>query len=50
MPNKLTKLRIDEISLVDKGAGDGCKVILMKRDNSDYLAVPVQRHHAQGGR
>jgi hypothetical protein len=32
MPNKLTELRIDEISSVDRGAGDGCKVILMKRD------------------
>jgi hypothetical protein len=28
---KLTKLRIDEISSVDKGAGDGCRVVLWKR-------------------
>ena len=49
MPNKLTKLRIDEISSVDKGAGDGCKVILMKRDNSDdppYLFNDIMRKAA----
>jgi hypothetical protein len=34
MPNKLTKLRIDEISSVDRGAGEGCRIILMKRDAS----------------
>jgi hypothetical protein len=33
MPRILTKLRIDEISAVDKGAGHKCKVILMKRDD-----------------
>jgi hypothetical protein len=32
MPKVLTKLRIDEISSVDRGAGDGCKVVLYKRD------------------
>jgi hypothetical protein len=35
MPRKLTKLRIDEVSSVDKGAGDGVKVMLYKRDSSD---------------
>jgi hypothetical protein len=34
MPKVLTKLRIDEISAVDKGAGEGCKVVLYKRDDS----------------
>jgi len=34
MPNKLTKLRIDEISSVDRGAGESCRIVLMKRDNS----------------
>jgi hypothetical protein len=29
---KLTKLRIDEISSVDRGAGENCRIILMKRD------------------
>jgi hypothetical protein len=32
MPNKLTKLRIDEISSVDRGAGESCRIVLMKRD------------------
>jgi hypothetical protein len=35
MPKVLTKLRIDEISSVDRGAGDGCKIVLYKRDDSD---------------
>src|SRR5258706_415246 len=34
MPKKLRKLRIDEISSVDRGAGEGCKVMLWKRDNT----------------
>lgn len=33
MVKKLTKLRIDEISSVDRGAGEGCKIVLMKRDD-----------------
>src|SRR5262249_40049144 len=28
----LTRLRIDEVSAVDKGAGEGVRVVLMKRD------------------
>jgi hypothetical protein len=32
MPRRLTKLRIDEVSSVDKGAGEGVKIVLMKRD------------------
>jgi hypothetical protein len=32
MVKVLTKLKITEISSVDKGAGDGVKVVLMKRD------------------
>lgn len=36
MPTKLTNLRIDEVSSVDRGAGEGVKVVLMKRaDSSD---------------
>src|SRR6516165_1355671 len=31
----LTRLRIDEVSAVDKGAGKGVKVVLMKRDQDD---------------
>ena len=33
-PKILTRLRIDEISLVDKGAGRNCKVLISKRDDS----------------
>jgi hypothetical protein len=32
MPNILTRLRIDEVSSVDRGAGEGVKILLMKRD------------------
>jgi hypothetical protein len=32
MPRILTKLKIHEISSVDRGAGEGVKVVLMKRD------------------
>jgi hypothetical protein len=32
MMRKLTQLRIDEVSSVDKGAGEGVKVMLYKRD------------------
>jgi hypothetical protein len=35
MVRKLTKLRIDEISSVDRGANEGAKIVLMKRDSSD---------------
>jgi hypothetical protein len=34
MPKILTRLRIDEVSAVDRGAGEGVKVILMKRDDT----------------
>jgi hypothetical protein len=33
MPKLLTKLRIDEISSVDRGAGEGCRIMLYKRDD-----------------
>jgi hypothetical protein len=32
-PKILTRLRIDEVSSVDRGAGDGVKILLMKRHN-----------------
>jgi hypothetical protein len=32
MPRILTKLRVREVSAVDRGAGEGVKVMLMKRD------------------
>jgi hypothetical protein len=34
MPNILTQLRIDEVSAVDRGAGEGVKIVLMKRDDT----------------
>jgi hypothetical protein len=37
MPRKLTKLRIDEVSSVNRGAGEGVKVMLLKRDNGDAV-------------
>jgi hypothetical protein len=36
MPKVLTRLRIDEVSAVDRGAGDGVKIMLMKRDEEPY--------------
>src|SRR5262249_14890521 len=32
----LTRLRIDEVSSVDRGAGDGVKVLLMKRATPNH--------------
>lgn len=34
MVNILRNLRIDEVSSVDRGAGEGVKIVLMKRDTS----------------
>jgi len=37
-PNKvrvLTRMRINEVSLVDRGAGENCRVTISKRDDSD---------------
>src|SRR5215471_2845704 len=30
----LTRLRINEVSLVDRGAGESCRVVISKRDDS----------------
>jgi hypothetical protein len=35
MPKLLTKLKINEISVCDRGAGEGCKVTLLKRHDPD---------------
>jgi hypothetical protein len=40
MPKLLTRLRIDEVSAVDAGAGHGVKIMLMKRDQ-DVIAKAV---------
>jgi hypothetical protein len=34
-PKILTRLRIDEVSAVDRGAGERCRIVLAKRDDSD---------------
>jgi hypothetical protein len=44
MARILTKLRIDEVSAVDKGAGDGVKIVLMKRDDTPRSKPHVERH------
>jgi hypothetical protein len=44
MPRILTKLRIDEVSAVDRGAGDGVKIVLMKRDDQPRSKPHVERH------
>jgi hypothetical protein len=44
----LTRLRIDEVSAVDKGAGEGVKVVLMKRDpDADFRAEPTLAERAK---
>ena len=42
MPRLLTKLRIDEVSSVDRGAGEGVRVVLMKRDADDSRSAPSE--------
>jgi hypothetical protein len=39
MPNRLTRLKIREVSSVDRGAGKGVKVLLMKRKTASGTAV-----------
>jgi hypothetical protein len=34
-PRILTKLKIKEVSSVDKGAGEGVKIVLLKRDDGE---------------
>ena len=31
----LTRLRINEVSMVDRGAGENCRVVISKRDGTD---------------
>ena len=39
MPQELRKLRIDSVASVDRGAGEGVKIMLMKRDTSTQAAL-----------
>jgi hypothetical protein len=46
MPRILTKLKITEVSAVDRGAGEGVRVLLMKRDDTgrsfnDFMKADV---------
>lgn len=45
IPNILRRLRINEISSVDRGAGEGCRIVLYKRDKRadkpDFWDVPL---------
>jgi hypothetical protein len=43
MVKVLTNLRIDEVSAVDRGAGDGVKIVLMKRDDRPRSKPHVER-------
>jgi hypothetical protein len=43
VPKLLTRLRIDEVSAVDRGAGDGVKILLMKRDASKRKDKPMSK-------
>lgn len=40
MPKILTRLRIDEVSSVDRGAGEGVQIMLMKRQKEEPMTQP----------
>ena len=40
MPKLLTRLKITEVSAVDRGAGEGAKIVLMKRDDDRPRSKP----------
>jgi hypothetical protein len=44
MARILTKLRISEVSAVDKAAGDGTKILLMKRDDTPRSKPHLERY------
>src|SRR5262249_48718975 len=46
-PTVLTRLRIDEVSLVDRAAGEGCKIVISKRDDSDAKMPTWQKRYWQ---
>jgi hypothetical protein len=41
MPKILTRLRIDEVSSVDRGAGEGVKIMLMKRNEDKPMSTKI---------
>jgi hypothetical protein len=44
MPKLLTRLKITEVSAVDHAAGEGTKIVLMKRDDTPRSKPHVERH------
>src|ERR1700730_5451024 len=44
MPRILTKLRISEVSAVDKAAGEDCRIVLMKRDDTPRSKPHLERY------
>jgi hypothetical protein len=44
MPRILSKIRIDEVSAVTHGAGEDCRILLMKRDDTPRSKPHVERH------
>jgi hypothetical protein len=44
MPRILTKLHIDEVSAVDKAAGEDCRIVLMKRDDTPRSKPHLERY------
>jgi hypothetical protein len=47
MPKLLTRLKITEVSAVDRAAGDGTKILLMKRDDDRPRSKPHVERHAR---
>src|ERR1700730_15180769 len=43
MTKLLTRLRIDEVSAVDRAAGEGTKIVLLKRDDTPRSKPHVER-------
>src|SRR3984893_9630395 len=44
MARILTKLRISEVSAVDKAAGEDCRIVLMKRDDTPRSKPHLERY------
>jgi hypothetical protein len=44
MPTLLTRLKITEVSAVDRAAGEGTKIVLLKRDDTPRSKPHVERH------
>ncbi len=49
-PRKLTRLEIAEVSVVDRGAGEGCNVMIAKRQESKMFGIEDVRKAFSAGR